>query len=285
MRTLRMTLVGAITLALLSGPSVAVVAQAEGDEAVQPPTEFSGRLSCPIATDWQQGSVTDVVLGPMGEGNLVRREARGGFFRPVVEEMSDSRLAGTWTAYLDTDEYIYPGVDVEDHPVLMTGMQRIEDDEGAWQGSAPDAIVPDAPLTTWGLVSLTGEGAYEGLTALQWANLVDDTCSCGNPDNLCEWDIRGLVFEGEMPPVPGLGGPEVDEEVAAIPTKEVVVATQTIEKGTTIGPEVVSLRAVPIDEPNKYALTDPREVVGRVAAIDILESQVLAPNLLEPPTE
>jgi len=203
MRTLRVSLVGTVILVLLGSLSVVVFAQAEGNEAIQPPAEFSGRLSCPIATDWQQGAVTNVLLGPMGEGNLFRRETRGGFFRPVVEEMSDSRFAGTWTAYLDTDEYVYPG-DMEDHPVLMTGLQRIEDDEGAWQGSAPDAMVPDAPLTTWGLLALTGEGAYEGLTALQWTNLVDDTCSCGNPDNLCEWDIRGLVFEGEMPPVPAV---------------------------------------------------------------------------------
>ena len=204
MRTARLSLVAAVTLALLGGLTVAVVAQAEGDEVIQAPTEFSGRLSCPVATDWQDGTVTNVVLGPMGEGNLVRREGRGGFFRPVVEEMSDSRLAGTWTAYLNTDEYIYPGVDMEGHPVLITGLQRIEDDEGAWQGSSPDAMVPAAPVTTWGLLTLIGEGAYEGLTALQWTNLVDDTCSCGDPDNLCQWDIRGLVFEGEMPPVPAV---------------------------------------------------------------------------------
>jgi hypothetical protein len=202
MRTLRLSVTVAVILMLVGSLSMTVLAQSDNGESMRVPTEFSGRLSCPVAEDWQQATVTDVVLGPMGEGNLVRREARGGFFHPVVDEMSDDRLGGTWTAYLDSDEYIHPGVDMQEHPMLMTGMQRIENEQGAWQGSAPDAIVPDAPLSTWGLLALTGEGAYAGLTALQWTNLVDDTCSCGNPDNLCEWDIRGLVFEGEMPPVP-----------------------------------------------------------------------------------
>ena len=67
--------------------------------------------------------------------------------------------------------------------------------------------MPSCPMlapTTWGLVVLEGEGAYAGLTALQWANVVDDTCSCGSPDNLCAWDIRGLIFEGQMPPTPSV---------------------------------------------------------------------------------
>jgi hypothetical protein len=210
MRTLRLSpvwtvilvmLVAAIILALAGIFVISVVAQADDDRPVQSPTEFNGRLSC--SDDWQEGTISDIVLGPMGEGDLVRREIRGGFFRPKVDEMSDPRFAGKYTAYLDSDEYIYPGVDLEEHPVLMTGVLRIEDDEGAWQGFAPDAYVPDAPLTTWGLLTLTGEGAYEGLSAVQWMNLVDDACSCVDPSaDPCAWDVQGLVFEGEMPPVP-----------------------------------------------------------------------------------
>ena len=51
-------------------------------------------------------------------------------------------------------------------------------------------------------IALTGEGADAGLTALQWTNLVDDSCACWEPDNQCEWEIRGFVFEGELPPYP-----------------------------------------------------------------------------------
>ena len=82
--------------------------------------------------------------------------------------------------------------------------------------------------------------------------------------------------------MPELSGPEVDGELPAIPTKDVVVATQVIEKGATIGPEVVTMRNVPNDSTNKHALADPSEALGRVTAIAILESQMLAPNLLEP---
>jgi len=202
MRTLRMALVGLVIPGLFVGLSMAVAAQEDEDRAVQSPTEFSGRLSC--SDDWQEGTTSNVVLGPMGDGVLVRRETRGGFFRPVVDEMSDPRFEGTWSAYLDTDEYVYPG-DAQDHPVLMAGMQRIENEEGAWQGSAPDAYVPDGPTTTWGVMTLTGERAYEGLTAVQWTNVVDDVCSCVDLSaDPCAWDIRGLVFEGEMPPVPSV---------------------------------------------------------------------------------
>jgi len=202
-------LFGGFLLASITGDPQEVVPPAAASPSPQPsdevvsielPTEFSGRLSC--FTYWQDGTTTNVVLGPMGEGNLVRRETRGGFFNFVVDEMSDPRFEGRWWAYLDADEYIYPGIDMDDHLTLTRGTQRIENDEGAWQGSAPGAHVPGAPLSTWELLELIGEGAYEGYTTLQWSNLVDDTCSCANPDNLCEWDIRGLVFEGEMPPVP-----------------------------------------------------------------------------------
>ncbi len=204
MRTFRISLTGMVVLALVGVLSVTTVARSDDAEAMEPPAEFSGRISCPVATDWHQATVTDVVLGPLSDGDLIRREARGGFFGPVVDEMSDPRLEGVWSVYLDLDEYLYPGVDRQEHVVLMTGLQRIENSAGAWQGSAPSAFVPDAPLTRWELVVLVGEGAYEGLTALQWTNVVDDTCSCGDAENLCAWDIRGLVFEGQMPPIPSV---------------------------------------------------------------------------------
>ena len=42
---------------------------------------------------------------------------------------------------------------------------------------------------------MRGEGAYEGLTALMGIRLTEDPCGMG---------IRGVVFDGEMPPFPEL---------------------------------------------------------------------------------
>ena len=202
MRTLRLSLAGTFMLALLGGLSVAVVAQADDDEVVQPPTEFTGRFVC--CDDFQQGTTKPVLLGPAGEGDLIHREVRGAMMRSTGDEMSDPRFNGTYSMYMAGDEYVYEGARTFDHPVLITGLVRIENKEGAWQGSGPDAYVPDGPEVTWGMMVLTGEGAYEGLTAALWSRLVDDQCFPGDPDNPCVHDIRGLVFEGEMPPVPSV---------------------------------------------------------------------------------
>jgi hypothetical protein len=186
-----------------------------------------------------------------------------------IVEATDPRASGLLTSHMDV------GVVASDELGFMMGVGNVglSNDGGDWSGAGRfvQVGVEDSPLMT-GMAVLTGEGGYDGLTLVLG--------QFENPDTKTDWGV--IVPSDQVPTMPGL---EVDEEVAAIPTKDVVVATQTIEKGTTIGPEVVSLRAVPIDEPNKYALTDPREVVGRVAAIDILESQMLAPNLLEPSAE
>jgi hypothetical protein len=194
-----MSLAGSVILALLGGLGVAVVAQGDADAALEPPTQFSGRFVC--CDDFQQGPIRPVLLGSTGEGDLIRREVRG-MMRSTGDEMSDPRFNGTYSIHMAGDEYVYEGVDTSDHPMLITGLLRIENDEGAWQGSAPDAYLPDGPEVTWGMMVLTGEGAYEGLTVAFWSRLVDDQCFPGDPDNPCVHDVRGLVFEGEMPPVP-----------------------------------------------------------------------------------
>jgi len=67
---------------------------------------------------------------------------------------------------------------------------------------------------------------------------------------------------------------------AVFPTKEVVVAAQGIEQGASIEREMLTLRAVPIDETNEMAFTDIGSALGEVAAIDILTNQIISPNML-----
>ena len=249
MPTLRLSLAATVMLALFCGLSFASVAQSE---------EASGTEVTVVTGERLDIRPVDETEPRTPEGEFVRWPETLGTF-----SWSDPRLPAEMRVIMNV---------VADQ--VFSGIVLSEDSDGRWSGTW-EAFIGDGPRVH-GIMRLAGHGAYDGLIAVLHGS--DEQCfGC--------MDYDGIIVEGAMPPMPGLGGLEVDEEVAAIPTKDVVVATQTIEKGTTIGPEVVSLRAVPIDEPNKYALTDPREVVGRVAAIDILEFQVLAPNLLEPPAE
>ena len=73
--------------------------------------------------------------------------------------------------------------------------------------------------------------------------------------------------------------PAADPEIP-IPTTEVVLAVQPIEAGTRIEPEMITVRTVPLDDTNSMAYTELSQVLGEVAAIDILELQMITPNLL-----
>ena len=73
--------------------------------------------------------------------------------------------------------------------------------------------------------------------------------------------------------------PAADPEIP-IPTTEVVLAVQAIEDGTRIETEMITVRAVPLDDTNAMALAEPAEALGKVAAIDILQFQMITPNLL-----
>jgi len=200
MHALRTVVATTVVLISAGGLAGSVVAQEDADGIVRPPTEFSGRVVC--CDDYHEGTMKIVPLGRYEEGSLIRDELRGGLMRTDVDGMSDPRFDGTWSMYMAGDRYVDRGADTSDHPMLITGLLRIDNDEGTWQGSAPDGNMPDGPEVTWGMAMLTGEGAYEGLTTAFWSRLLDDQCFPGHPDTRCVHDVRGLVFEGEMPPLP-----------------------------------------------------------------------------------
>jgi hypothetical protein len=70
---------------------------------------------------------------------------------------------------------------------------RIENGEGAWQGSSTGVNFADGHPSVL-TIALVGEGAYEGLTAI-WESVY-------NPSGLCSWDVRGVIIEGGPPAVP-----------------------------------------------------------------------------------
>ncbi len=62
---------------------------------------------------------------------------------------------------------------------------------------------------------------------------------------------------------------------------EVVVAVRAIPARTAIAEKDVAIRSVPLDETNINGIyTDPRDVVGRLPAVTILQGQLITTNML-----
>jgi hypothetical protein len=104
--------------------------------------------------------------------------------------MGDPRFEGRYSISYDTDSYVAPGLTAQD--VVGAGTWRIENDDGAWQGSyhIMDPLDGEDVTVT---VALAGEGAYEGLTAI--VESAFDSVAC-------VWQWRGLVVDGDLPPYP-----------------------------------------------------------------------------------
>lgn len=198
----RMAVLPAVLLAIVG----ATMAHAQPNQ-VEPPSRVSGSLGC--GAYWQDAVVENVVLGPLGDGNLVRRERRGFHGRYTVNEVDDPRLDGTYTASIDSDEYIGPEPFTGDHLIIERVVIRVENEDGSWQGTGarfhlPETWEPVAPR--WEPMVLIGGGAYEGLSALLETRVLDPDCYCwsfgwGQSDR-CEFELRGVIVPGVGPPTP-----------------------------------------------------------------------------------
>jgi hypothetical protein len=203
MRTFR--IIGPTLLVLALSTVSSGVAEGVAAEAARP-LEVAGGLTC--STYWQAGDVADVVLGPLDDGNLVRRETRGFLGRYNLDEMSDPRLLGRYTARMNMDEYVGPEPFRGDHLSVWTSQLRIENEAGAWQGQETAFYLPGTwePITEprWDQLVLTGEGDYAGKTALLELRLDDPDCYCwsGVGASICTLEVRGLVLDGDLPPMP-----------------------------------------------------------------------------------
>lgn len=148
-------------------------------EAAQPPVAFTGRIVCGDAVR------TGVSESP-ADGGPVRRRTRDWAWQPTAT-MSDPRLEGDYYISYDSDDYESPTV-----TSVGTGTWRIENREGAWQGSFTNIKYPES--TTIVSTALVGEGAYEGLTAVWEAT--------NHRPVECAWAIRGLILAGNVPAAP-----------------------------------------------------------------------------------
>jgi hypothetical protein len=168
MRTMRASLVGTVTLALLIGVGGAVVAQ-----------ETEPTLEETVLVRGTQQHVSEI--GDEGDwlGTTARRFG-----------MSDPRLDGeatfdTWVGYLgDEPEW------ADQPPHVVWSTFTVTNDEGAWHGRSVGFVDHEAnELHQIGW--LEGDGAYEGLTFIE---------QIGPPD-FGRWDVVGVLYEGGIPPV------------------------------------------------------------------------------------
>jgi len=151
------------------------------------PVEFSGKWAFgePIAPESSQTS-----------GEVTQN--RGGVWGATVEGMSDPRLDGTLTSAANMDVYA-PSSD-DGLPIFaFNEVIRIENEHGAWQALphvgffSPGFSAGDA-MADWTIV-LTGEGAYEGLSAIAYLD-TQNTETGG-------WiDVHGVILPGNHPPQP-----------------------------------------------------------------------------------
>jgi hypothetical protein len=175
MRTTRTLTIPLTAIALLAVSVVPVIAHST-DPVADPtlPAAFTGRIV--FGGQVRPGTVETV------DG---RTETRGSAHAPGIAEISDPRLDGDVTVSFDTDAYTGP--DGASYTV-GSGTWRIENTDGAWQGSYNIVSTDDydSVVTT----TLAGEGAFDGMSAV-WEQTL---ASSG-------WDLRGVIFPA-APPAP-----------------------------------------------------------------------------------
>ena len=159
-------------------------ATGSGDVAVAVPGEFT--ICIPINAELRRGTDEEVAV-PHPDGDMTVERQRG-YTWSGTHTATDPRFSGTHFYSWDGDTYTLASGD--DGPLAYAEGLRIENADGAWQGEASGATLPDG--TSWtGPLVMTGEAAYEGLTAvLLWT------------EDACFLDLRGLVIEFPDPPVP-----------------------------------------------------------------------------------
>jgi hypothetical protein len=178
MRTLCVSI---ITVILLVGSTIGVAAQSE--EKAPTYTSVTGKFikSNAPEEDWADQSWDD------RSGHILDWRVERSL------DWSDPRLPSEMTSRLNYDFYPF-GPDLF-QPVAET--YRLEDLDGAWSGTGRGFMV-NATQQDW-LVALSGEGAYEGLSAMFVREMVRADPDSGGNDH--EW-FNGFIFEGELPSMP-----------------------------------------------------------------------------------
>ena len=128
----------------------------------------------------------------------------GGPLRQVVE-WSDPRLpTDLWLALGYT--LISSGEDEPDGAMNTAWLSLLEDEEGRWRGTGRS--IQGGADEKYSLHALTGEGAYEGLSALL-RGMPPDDMEAGLLHAHAPWDMayEGYIYEAELSPLPDAPAP------------------------------------------------------------------------------
>jgi hypothetical protein len=182
--------------ALLTGVLITLTPAAVTAQSPEPspmiikaPTAFTAHSECgPQVAD---ATITRVT-GQTQDGDPVVRTERRGDAWDIVWEVSDPRLAGTLILTSSEDSYALEGTS-GGPTVINRETLRIENEDGAWEGTGLGFGLGDASNESPRRL-LTGEGAYEGLSAFLY-----QITSPEEVGRTCAADHRGLVFE-QAPP-------------------------------------------------------------------------------------
>jgi hypothetical protein len=181
--------------AAASAPGLSAKATAPGPSttasdvaAARVPGEFTACV--PSNATLRTGSDERIVV-PHPDGDMTLERSRGFTWSGAITA-TDERFSGTHYYSFDDDGYTLASG--EPGPRVVAEGHRIENDEGAWQGWSMGAGLSEDSLAL-SPAFLTGEGAYEGLTAILFAD-----------EGICSFNFRGIVIEVPEPPVPSTDG-------------------------------------------------------------------------------
>mgnify|MGYP001813099275 CR=1 FL=1 len=180
MRKVKLTLVAGIVAGMVGGASVVAVAQ---DDAAP-------------AASWVTGTVTYAPSCSTPSGELVGevRQDRGYRCNPQRWSSDDPRLEGETTVVWNADVYT-----LDEGSISVTTMAwDIRGETGGWSCNYPVGLERGSGLYTTNIqgtdrILCTGSGANDGLTAV----LIADWGAAPK-------SFEGLVFAGEVPPMPEL---------------------------------------------------------------------------------
>ena len=170
MRTIKTITISTLAVGLLAGSAVGVAAQ---DEASMEPAEVTGRAT------FAEGVLVEPAMSD-GPGDI-----RVGDGMVVVHtwDTNDPRLDGeaTRTVNFRFDSEFTNGIESE--------AMELTNDGGSWVG---DGWGYGTGTDGSGFSALSGRGGYEGLTAFV----------VRGPNEGDGWDLKGIIFPSERPPVP-----------------------------------------------------------------------------------
>jgi hypothetical protein len=199
--TVRASLAAAAVYAAVGSVPAGASTEPPGTPASQLPT------GVPVPATLCLGSISPIdtaeePLGSIEEFELIRgREATRG-----AVSSSDPRLEGTFFRTNAGEAYFFGEIGSDNFADVHAETSRIENDEGAWQGSqiefnminfdVPDVTGPPLTRELEGPYVMSGEGAYEGLTAV----FVENVGNAGP----CEVNYTGMIISGDYPEPPAL---------------------------------------------------------------------------------